>query len=177
MSSLELSRLVLADAVPGNGESWFIGRVFAAEAERGLRGVVAFADPVPRLVGGRVLFAGHSGHVYVAANAAYLGRSTARTMTILPNAGERGHGHVEQQLVRLGATPRRPHADRAAWLTEALNEVGATRVRHAGNHRYAFRLGSTARLRRGVRLGLATLPRPSGADRPPPEQLALFSGG
>ncbi len=188
--ALELSRLVLEDAVPGNGESWFLARVFEAEAERGLRGVVAFADPVPRQVGGRVLFAGHTGHIYVAANATYLGRSTARTMTVLPNgavlsprsaqkvrAGERGHRHVEQQLVRLGATPRRPHADPAAWLTVALDEVGATRIRHGGNHRYGFRLGRTARLRQRVRLGLPSLPRPTAVDQPPPQQLALFPGG
>jgi hypothetical protein len=188
--SLELSRLVLDDAVPGNGESWFLARVFAAEAERGLRGVVAFADPVPRHVGGRVLFAGHTGHIYIASNAAYLGRSTARTMTVLPNgavlsprsaqkvrAGERGHRHVEQQLVHLGASPRRPHVDPAAWLSVALDEIGVTRVRHGGNHRYGFRLGRTARLRQRVKLGLPCEPRPTGVDRPPPQQLALFPGG
>lgn len=188
--ALELSRLVLDDVVPGNGESWFLARVFEAEAERGLCGVVAFADPVPRRVGGRVLFAGHTGHIYVAANAAYLGRGTARTMTVLPDgvvlsarsaqkvrAGERGHAHVEQQLVRLGATPRHPHADPAAWLRAALHEIGATRTRHAGNHRYAFRLGRTARARRRVQLGMPRQPRPRVVDESPPEQLALFASG
>lgn len=188
--ALELSRLVLDDAVPGNGESRFLARVFEAEAERGLRGVVAFADPVPRQLGVRVLFAGHTGHIYVAANATYLGRSTARTMTVLPNgavlsprsaqkvrADERGHRHVEQQLVRLGPTPRRPHADPAAWLTVALDEVRATRIRHGGNHRYGFRLGRDRSLRQRVRLGLPSRPRPSGVDQPPPQQLALFPGG
>ena len=92
-------------------------------------------------------------------------------------AGERGHAHVESQLVQLGATPRRPHADRAAWLTDALNEIGATRTRHGGNHRYAFRLGGTARARARVRLGIEPMPRPTGVDRPPPEQLALFAAG
>jgi len=187
--SLELSRLVLDDAVPGNGESWFLARVFEAEASRGLRGVVAFADPVPRLVGGRVLFAGHTGHIYIASNAAYLGRSTARTMTVLPNgsvlparsaqkvrAGERGHHHVERQLVHLGATPRRPHADPAAWLAAALDEIGAARVRHRGNHRYAFRLGQTARLRQRVRVGMPSQARPTGVDGLPPDQLTLFPG-
>lgn len=187
--SLELSRLVLDDAVPANGESWFLARVFEAEVERGLRGVVAFADPVPRRVDGRVLFAGHTGHIYIASNATYLGRSTARTMTVLPTgavlsarsaqklrAGERGHQHVERQLVRLGATPRRSHTDAAEWLAAALEEVGAVSVRHRGNHRYAFRLGRTARLRQRVRLGMASEPRPTGVDRVPPEQLTLFPG-
>ena len=190
VETLELSRMVLADQVPGNAESWFLARVFEASAERGLRGVVAFADPVPRHLAGRVLFAGHTGHIYVASNGAYLGRATARTLTILPSgavlsarsaqkvrAGERGHAHVERQLVQLGATPRRPHADRAAWLTDALNEIGATRTRHGGNHRYAFRLGRTARARARVRLGMDPLPRPTSVDLPPPEQLALFAPG
>jgi hypothetical protein len=142
-----------------------------------MRGVVAFADPVPRRVAGRLLFAGHTGHIYVAANATYLGRSTARTMTVLPSgavlsarsaqkvrAAERGYAHVERQLVQLGATPRRPHADRAAWLAEALDAVGALRVRHGGNHRYAFRLGRTARLRGRVRIGMTAQRRPVAAD-------------
>lgn len=179
--------MVLADEVPGNAESWFLARVFEAAAERGLRGVLAFADPVPRHTTGRILFPGHTGHVYAAANAAYLGRATARILTVLPSgvvlsarsaqkvrAGERGHAHVERQLVQLGATPRRASADPAAWLTDALNEIGASRIRHGGNHRYAFRLGRTARLRARVRLALKPLPRPVAIDRPPPQQLALF---
>ncbi len=181
VETLELSRVVLADDVPGNAETWLLARVFEAAAVRGLRGVVAFADPVPRHVAGRVLFAGHTGHIYVAGNAVYLGRATARTLTVLPSGavlsarsaqkvrvGERGHAHVERQLVQLGAAPRRTHADRAAWLTDALNEIGATRIRHSGNHRYAFRLGRTARLRARVRLGMNPLPRPVGIDRPRP---------
>lgn len=92
-------------------------------------------------------------------------------------AGERGHQHVERQLVRLGATPRRSHADAAEWLAAALEDIGAVSVRHRGNHRYAFRLGRTARLRQRVRLGMASQPRPTGVDRVPPEQLTLFPGG
>jgi hypothetical protein len=180
--------LVLADEVLANGESWFIARVFAAAAELGVRGVVAFADPVPRRLRGRVLFAGHTGHVYVASNAIYLGRSTARTITVLPDgavlsarsaqkvrAGERGHAHVERQLVGLGATPRRPHADGASWLADALQEVGAVRMRHRGNHRYAFRLGRNARLRSRVRIGLPRASRPHAVDALPGEQLDLFT--
>lgn len=62
--SLDLSRLVLADQVPANAESWFIARVFAAAAERGVRGVVAFADPVPRqLRGSRAVPRAHRAHL------------------------------------------------------------------------------------------------------------------
>jgi hypothetical protein len=186
--SLELSRLVLADQVPANAESWFIARMFAAAAARGVRGVVAFADPVPRRVRGLTLFAGHIGHIYVASNATYLGRSTARTITLLPSgavlsarsaqkvrAGERGHAHVERQLVGLGATPRRPPSAGSSWLLEALNEVGAVRIRHRGNHRYAFRLGRTARLRSLVRIGMPSAARPECVDPLPGEQLDLFT--
>jgi hypothetical protein len=90
-------------------------------------------------------------------------------------ARERGHGHVERQLVSLGATPRRPHADGASWLTGALHEVGALRMRHRGNHRYAFRLGRNARARARVRIGLPRVGRPHAVDPLPGEQLDLFS--
>jgi hypothetical protein len=43
-STLVLSRFVLLDEVPGNGETWFLGQVFPAAADEGLRGVVSFAD-------------------------------------------------------------------------------------------------------------------------------------
>jgi hypothetical protein len=46
--SLELSRLVLLDSLALNDESWFCARVFARAAEHGVRGLVSFADPVPR---------------------------------------------------------------------------------------------------------------------------------
>jgi hypothetical protein len=59
VESLELSRLVLADQVPGNGESWFIARALADAAEAGVRDVVAFADPVPRALDGCQWFGKH----------------------------------------------------------------------------------------------------------------------
>lgn len=70
-----LSRFVLADDVPANGETWFLARVFAQAAETGMRGIVSFADPVPRRVDGRLLFPGHVGTIYQAA----CGRSPALT--------------------------------------------------------------------------------------------------
>lgn len=164
VESTELSRLVLADAVPANAESWFLARCFEDLAARDVRGVVTFADPVPRQVAGRLLFAGHVGTIYQASNAVYTGRSTARTLTVLPDGrvlsdrsaqkvrtAERGHEHVERMLVRLGATA--PHAGQpgAAWLAQALDQVGATRLRHGGNHRYAFALGSRSE-RRQIRI-------------------------
>src|SRR5262245_20604510 len=45
--SLELGRLVLADRVPANAESWALGRVFELAAREGVRGIVSFSDPLP----------------------------------------------------------------------------------------------------------------------------------
>jgi len=150
--------------------------------------VVAFSDPVPRRSGGRVVFPGHRGVIYMASNAAYLGRATARTLTVLPDGGvlsdrsaqkirtqERGHPHVERQLVALGATTRRAGQSGSEWLAYALSEIGATRLRHRGNHRYAFRLARTARLRDRIRLGLPAGRYPRSLDAASADQLDLFA--
>jgi len=176
VESVELSRLVLADACPANSETWFITRCFDDAALRGIRGVVSFADPVPRRVAGDVVFPGHVGIIYQARNAIYTGRGTARTLTLLPDgtvlndraqqkvrAQERGHRHVEERLIRLGAPVPRAGQHPAAWLTEALTAVGATRVRHRGNHRYCFTLGTRAQRRR-VELALPASPYPKRRD-------------
>jgi len=190
VEALELSRLVLADEVPGNAETWFIARVFAdAAAAAGVRGVVAFADPVPRVIDGRLVFPGHRGAVYIAKGGAYLRRATPRTLTVLGDGrvlsdrsaqkvrqDERGHEHVERQLVRLGADPRRATQPGAQWLAEALGQVRATRLRHRGNHRYAFRLGRTARERARVRIARPSGPYPAAVDAVPPAQLGLLGG-
>ena len=72
--------------------------------------------------------------------------------------GERGHRYVEQRLVDLGAP--QPHDDRARWLAEALEAVGATSVRHPGCLRYAFVLGATTTARRQVHVALEAEPYP-----------------
>jgi hypothetical protein len=171
--SLELGRLVLADRVPANGESWFLARAFRLAAEEGVRGVVAFSDPVPRKVGGEVLFPGHVGWIYQALNASYCGRATARKLWVLPDGssvndrslqkvrkGERGHEHVERRLMALGATVRRAGVSGAAWLPEALEQAGAVRMAHGGNHRYAFAIGPARRRRSPVSEG----PYPKAVD-------------
>jgi hypothetical protein len=73
--SLELGRFVLADRVPGNGETWFLARVFRLAAREGIRGVVSFSDPVARCdAAGKVTFPGHAGGIYH--NIRILARST-----------------------------------------------------------------------------------------------------
>lgn len=175
--AVELSRLVLADEVPANGESWFVARCFEEAAATGVHGVVSFADPVPRTVGGQVVFPGHVGTIYQALNAGYCGRGTPRSLVLLPDGRvlnnrsmqkvrgqERGHDHVERMLVGLGARPG-PAAGEAprVWLRDALDRIGVARLRHGGNHRYVFRLGTPAQRRR-VHVALPTGPYPKVKD-------------
>ena len=150
--SVELGRFVLLDEVPGNGETWFLARCFERLRRRDLHGVVSFSDPVPRSTAdGRVMFAGHIGTIYQAHNAPYLGRATARTLHLLPNgtvfsaraqqkirAGERGWRYAAEILQRFGATAC-PDENRTAWLQTWMARL-IRRVRHPGNHRYAWRL-------------------------------------
>lgn len=177
VESLELSRLVLLDEVPANAESWFIARCFNEAAARGARGIVSFADPVPRVVDGTVLFPGHVGTIYQATNAELCGRGTARTLTLLPDgtvlsaramqkvrAQDRGHEYVERQLIGWGARPMAPYADPRRWLIDALADIGATRLRHRGNHRYCFRIGTKSQRRHTVLAMPTTMPYPKTPD-------------
>lgn len=174
--SLELGRLVLVDAVPANAESWFLARVWELAAGAGVRGVVSFSDPLPRARrDGTTVFAGHVGCIYQASNAAYLGRGTPRTLTLLPDgsvlsdraqqkvrAQEQGHAGTERALVAWGAAPRREGEDAIGWLRGALARVGARKVRHPGNHRYAFAIGA-ARRRVAVAGAAQSYPKQGGA--------------
>jgi len=182
--SLELSRLVLLDAVAANGESWFCAHAFRLAAEVGVRGLVAFSDPVPRwrTASGHseLIMPGHCGYVYQGLGSAYLGRATPRTLTVLPDAtvltaralakvrnGEQGHLGVAARLVGLGASPLLPAQNRAGWLRQALSEVGARQLRHGGNHRFAFALGRTRAERSRVTIAQPAHPYPKLPDQHP----------
>lgn len=150
-AAAELGRFVLLDAVPGNGETWFLARCFERLRPEGLAGVISFSDPVPRPAGeGCVVFAGHIGRIYQAHNAAYLGRSKARTHRLLPDgrilspralqklrARERGWRYVLGQLLVAGAPA--PTGDMDGWLWRWLPVVTRP-FRHSGNHKYAWGL-------------------------------------
>jgi hypothetical protein len=180
--SLELGRFVLADQVPGNGESWFLARVFRLAAREGIQGVVSFSDPVARRdTENRVVFPGHIGVVYQASNALYAGRGTARTLLLLPDGrvlNERavakvraldvGHAYVEELLRSFGAPARRGAAP-AIWLPTALHEAGVRTLWHPGNHRYLFRLGDRY-ARRSIHVGYPSLPFPKLIDESPQAQ-------
>lgn len=176
VESLELGRLVLADEVPANAESWMIARVFEHAAARGVRGIVSFSDPVPRRIGAEMVFPGHIGTIYQASNAVYCGRGTARSLVLLPDGTvlndramqkvrrqDQGHEYVERNLIRLGARAPRAGEDMTAWLWAALDDLGVTRLRHRGNHRYCFRIGTRSQ-RRAVRIALPSSAYPKETD-------------
>lgn len=163
---------------PANAESWFVTRCLHELAQRGVQGVVSFADPVPRRRDdGTVLLPGHVGTVYAACNFTYTGRGTARRIIVLPDgttlndrsvqkvrAQDRGHAYVEQRLIALGAAVPRTGENMTGWLRDALETIGAQRLAHRGNHRYAVTLGTTRTARRAVRMILPPLPHPKQPD-------------
>ncbi|MFF4531536.1 hypothetical protein ACFY1P_19985 [Streptomyces sp. NPDC001407] len=183
--SVELARLVVGESVPANGETFLVSRALRLAAERGIRGVVSFADPMPRrrLTGDGAVVAspGHLGIVYQALGARFAGRSTARSLCFLPDGsvlsarsrakitgGEVGGSAVTRRLELLGARPRLPDEDPAAWLTEVLPAIGARAVRHPGNLRYLLTAGRTRSERSRAVFGMPSLPYPKWeADRRP----------
>lgn len=156
-TGLELGRFVLLDAVPGNGETWFLARCFELLRSEGWEGVVSFSDPTERTSHtGEVVFGGHVGTIYQAHNAVYLGRATPRTLRVLPSgrvysartlqkvrARERGWRYGVDQLIAEGAPVPRS-GDLRAWLAEVLPLITRS-VRHGGNHKYAWALKPQAR--------------------------------
>lgn len=177
--SLELARLVLLDQVPANAETWFLARAFRLAAAHGIRGVVMFSDPMPRVIHGELILPGHVGTVYQALGGCrYTGRSTARALTVLPDgtvlparslqkvrAGEVGARGVIERLQRLGAPPPDPHRwpHPGEWLTHALDQLGARRLRHHGCHRYVIPVGDRG-TRRTIAIGLDAQPYPKHPD-------------
>jgi hypothetical protein len=156
LACVELGRFVLLDAVPANGESWFLGRCFELLRREGIVGIVSFADPVPRRsAGGSIIFPGHIGTIYQAHNAVYLGRATPRRLRLLPDgsvlsdraiqklrSGEKGWRYTARRLVAAGADA--PGPDMRSWGMHWLAQL--TRVlHHGGNHRYAWGLAASIR--------------------------------
>lgn len=169
----ELGRFVLLDEVPAPAESWMIARVLEICArDAGIHGLIAFSDPVPRsrLEDNAIIFPGHIGHIYKAANATYTGRSKARTIYLLPDGSvfpqraiqkirhqHQGHTYAENVLIENGATPRDPSEKPSTWLESALRQARIRPAWHTGNHRYLF---VTKAKRRYWKLGLPSLPYP-----------------
>lgn len=205
-TAAELSRFVLLDEVPRNGETWLLGQLASMAAADGLRGLVAFADPMPRrTAAGALLMPGHVGHIYRVrcgvdgdgpggVSGRYTGRATPRTLVLLPDGRvfsartrakvtgwERGAAGAVRELLTLAfpdvtdaggwaaTTARLADAGRqtrSAWLAEMLGFIGARTVRHRGNHRYAWTLGS-ARQRRRTPIALPAEKYPTTVDEVP----------
>ena len=150
-AAVELGRFVLLDEVPGNGETWFLGRCFELLRRASIEGVVSFSDPQPRRTDqGIVVFPGHIGTIYQAHNARYLGRSTRHPQYVLPDgtifsqraiqklrAREQGWRYAAAVLRRFGADE--PGEDLDAWRRCWMAKL--TRCQpHPGNHKYAWGL-------------------------------------
>lgn len=116
---------------------------------------------------------GYVGIVYQALGFDALGQATPRSLILLPDAtaltaralakvtgGERGARGVIARLVAFGAPET--GADLTFWLTGALRAIGARRIRHPGNHRYALRVGTRTQRTRTV-IGLTSVPYPKPA--------------
>jgi hypothetical protein len=175
MASVELGRLVLLDDVKYNGESWFVARCFDCLRAKGLSGVLSFSDPVPRVSDeGRVVHRGHIGCIYQATNGVYLGRATRRTLHLLPSghvfsdraiskirAKERGWEYSAELLLRAGAEPV-DHGDLRGWLKRSMASF-TRRIRHAGNHKYAWALDRATK--KTMKVPAVRLPYPKADAR------------
>jgi hypothetical protein len=160
-----------------NAESWFVAACFHGLAVSGVRGVVAFADPLPRLVEGSRVVAGDVGVCYQALNAVYTGRATPRTLTVLSDgsvlnerarqkvrAGEAGHQAVINRLIALGARRPQPGETPQLWLPQALRDAGAHNMRSLGCRRFVWPLGTTRGQRADARIALPALRYPKTPD-------------
>ncbi len=149
VEGVELSRLVLLDEVPGNGESYFVGHCLRQLKRLGLAGVVTFSDPLPRkTVSGAVIKVGHVGTVYQSLNARFIGRSCRRSLRLLPDgnvlsdrtiqklrSGEPGTRAIRQALASVGLLL--PDGPVGADLSTLLDKCTRS-VRHPGNFKYAW---------------------------------------
>ena len=85
-------------------------------------------------------------------------------------AGDRGARGVTARLVGLGATPPATGQHPKAWLKQALADIGATRVRHPGNHRYLIKVGGPRQRNKTV-IAAAGRPFPTTATSAPKELI------
>lgn len=162
-AGIEIGRLVLKDSVPGNGETFMLGRAFRALRERmpTVEGVLSYCDPVERTdADGNIVKRGHLGTIYKAHNGCLAGTSSPRTLILARDGrcvsqralskirrAEQGADYAMRQLVAMGAPGRLPFEDGAAYVRRAMADGSFRRVRHPGNLVFTWRLnrrGSSA---------------------------------
>jgi hypothetical protein len=160
LRGVDLGRLVLLDDVPANGETWFLARALkVVRGELGVDAVMSMSDPFVRTaVDGTVVKPGHVGVIYQALGARYLGRSNRNTIYVAPDGrtfnnvaqsklrtGRRGRAYAAGQVLDLGGPERDGDESAHEWLARARE--GWRRVRHPGNHVYAWSVADGAELR------------------------------
>ena len=155
---VELGRFVLVDRAPRNSESHFLGQSFKLlRRERPqVKAVLSYSDPVPRRrADGQLVMPGHVGIIYQAHNGRYLGRGSARALHLCPDGrtisprtlskirlGESGGEAAQKMLLSLGAPARKFGEDGATWVERVLKSGLFRAIKHAGNHCYAWSLGT-----------------------------------
>ncbi len=158
----ELGRLVLADELAANAESWALARMkkLLHAALPDVRGVVAYCDPLERRdVDGTLVKRGHLGTIYRASNCEYRGRSSPRTLWLAPSGEsladrtlgkvrleESGCSYVMAKLRALGAPARKFGESGADYIARLKSARWLRPLRHPGNHAFCFRLGTASKL-------------------------------
>lgn len=157
-AGVELGRFVLLDheLLAANAETWFLARAFRfARRELSAAGIVAYCDPLPRVdESGAVVKRGHTGTIYSAHNGRYAGRSSARTLTLLPTgqvisertlsklrAGDVGAAYAERLLLDAGCRRRSLGESAGAYLLDLAAAGVLRRERHPGNLVFTWSLG------------------------------------
>lgn len=162
---IDLGRFVLLDDVPANGETWFLAQSFNLLKEElpMIDSVMATSDPIVRFNAAKeVVMPGHVGTIYQAHNGTYLGRTakktvvsgedgnviTARTISKVRNQ-EQGREYAYRKLLQAGVSPK---LDTETWREFATRaRLSMNRIRHPGNHVYAWALGDNRRERKEIR--------------------------
>lgn len=177
---IELGRFVLLDEEPGNTESFFLARAMKLLriAKPHIRAVISYSDPIPRRsLDGKIILPGHLGIIYQSSNATHFGRSSARTLKLLPSgevvsdralsklrSKSRGWEYAERQLVAAGALPRLHWEHPRDWLERLIETPNFIRkVRHPGNYAYGFALGGRLEKKFLLQDFAAPLPYPKAA--------------
>ncbi len=151
---VELGRFILAEEVPGNGESWSLARMrrLLRGSLPAIKGIVAYSDPTEWRNGrGELVKRGHVGTIYKASNARYRGRSSARMLWLTPEGecladralskvrrGETGERYVIERLAVGGAPGRRSGECGAAYIRRLQDEGWLRGLRHPGNHVFTW---------------------------------------
>ena len=157
--SIELSRFVLLDDVPANGETWFLGQCFGKsgallkDALNNISSVLAFSDPVKRTtLEGNTVMPGHIGTIYQAHNGQYLGRSHPKKMVLTENGKsvnkrmlsklrnkESGQQYARKWFEQHTGQVQLPSESNERYIKRTIANLRT--VKHPGNHAYVWAIG------------------------------------